>query len=143
MEEKLWDMERHKEEYKAKYKAAQDQLNRMKSDSEMEKKNQEIESLKIELESKTHLLRSYEERNLKIAELERIIRNNNGKYEKKLQSIEENYNKKIDDLNNKILALEGTKATKASKPSSPFLVRNKEEHGEKFEFKLNVTLFSR
>ena len=41
------------------------------------------------------IIKSYEDKNFKIAELEKIIRNNNGKYEKSVLNLEESYNKVI------------------------------------------------
>jgi hypothetical protein len=86
-------MEKHKDEYKQKYKAASEQLTKLQKNAEVEKKNIEIEKLKGENESMKILIKSYEDNSLKIGELEKIIRSNNGKYEKAILALEENYNK--------------------------------------------------
>jgi hypothetical protein len=86
-------MEKHKDEYKQKYKAVSEQLTKLKNNADIEKKNSEIEKLKGENESMKILIKSYEDNSLKIGELEKIIRSNNGKYEKAILAIEENYNK--------------------------------------------------
>ncbi len=66
----------------------------------------EINELKKEVSNYKHILKSYEDQNLKISDLEKKLRIINIKNEKDNKSIENIYDEKIRSLNQKISFLE-------------------------------------
>jgi hypothetical protein len=103
----------------------------MKFKEEFERKNAEIEKFKSENENLKHLLRSYEDSNLKNAELEKVIRVNNSKYEKSLGVM----SLKISELNKQVLIFEGR--NKSSLVSN----RANEDKIENVDLRLNVCVY--
>ncbi len=63
-----------------------------------DKRDQEIQNLKLEILQNNKLLKSYEENSLKMTELEKKLRNQNTKHEKDIKI----YAEKIKALNKKI-----------------------------------------
>jgi len=64
--------------------------------------NLENENLKKEVDSLKKIIKSYEQKNLKTTELEKIIRNQQSKYDKQIEDIESNYREKIKYINKQL-----------------------------------------
>ncbi len=77
-------------------------------DTNKDKKDEEIQSLKSNLDNLKQVLKSYEEINLKSSDLEKKLRNANAKHEKEIKSLEDNYSEKIRILMKKITQYEET-----------------------------------
>ena len=67
-----------------------------------DKKDSEINNLKLEIQNMKHILKSYEEQALKISDLEKKLRNQNTKHEKEMKSVEEKYKDKLKSFSKKI-----------------------------------------
>ena len=59
-----------------------------------ERKDQEIQNLKLEILQINQILKSYEDNNLKMSELEKKLRNQNIKHEKEIKAIDDKYKDK-------------------------------------------------
>jgi len=71
-----------------------------------DKKDYEINELKKEVLNYKQILKSYEDQNLKISELEKKLRYQNIKNEKEIKTLESNYEQKINAFNKKVFSLE-------------------------------------
>lgn len=85
--------------------------------------------LRKEVSNYKQILKSYEDQNLKISELENKLRNQNLKSEKDIKNLEMNYEDKIKTLNKKINYLEEKIKTETifHKSNSNMLTHNKAE----------------
>jgi predicted RNase H-like nuclease (RuvC/YqgF family) len=107
LQDKIDEYEKSKVGYKEKIKSLSEQLKKSAASSDKhDKRDQEIQSLKLEILQNNQILKSYEENNLKMTELEKKLRMQNSKHEKDLKAIEEKYMDKIKSLQKKVLQYE-------------------------------------
>jgi hypothetical protein len=87
--------------------------------------------LKTEIKNLKQILKSYEDQNLKLTEMEKKLRSANAKHEKDMKSIEEKYKEKIKQFTQKLQNFEDMSKTRFSyKPSS------NEEEGDRMNVKI-------
>jgi len=107
LQDKIDEFEKSKIGYKEKIKSLAEQVKKSSGSSDKpDKRDQEIQSLKLEILQNNQLLKSYEENNLKMSELEKKLRMQNHKHEKDLKAVEEKYTEKIKSLQKKLLQYE-------------------------------------
>jgi len=95
LELKNEEQEKKLDEYKLRVKNIEKDLNRSKASESSEKKDTDIVNLKNEIHQLKQLLRSYEEQNFKMSEMEKKLRMQKAKHEKELKLMESKYNEVI------------------------------------------------
>jgi hypothetical protein len=60
-----------------------------------DKKENEIYALKLEINNLKQVIKSYEDQNLKLAEMEKKLKNQNLKFEKQIKALEDKYKERI------------------------------------------------
>jgi len=101
-------------------------------DTNKDKKDDEIQSLKNNINNLKQVLSSYEEKNLKSSDMEKKLRTTNIKHENEIKLLEENYSEKIRTLSKKINQYEET-----LKINNFAYKSNLEENSNKFNFLVN------
>ncbi len=100
-------------------------MTQLKTPSE-DKKDTEINELKQEVSNCKQILKSYEDQNLRLSELEKKLRNQNIKNEKEIKTLEANYMEKINSLNKKILFFEEKIKSNPNSNYKSYIFKNEE-----------------
>jgi len=96
---RIEELEKIKEELKAKIKFLSEQISKNKMNSPVD--YSDFEQAKNENLSLKNLVKSYEDRNLNIIELEKRLRNQNSKFNSEIKNLDESYKEKIKKLKKK------------------------------------------
>jgi hypothetical protein len=67
-----------------------------------EKKDNEIYALRLEINNLKQVVKSYEDQNLKLAEMEKKLKNQNIKFDKQIKQIEDKYKERIKSYQDKL-----------------------------------------
>lgn len=107
-----------------------------------DEKDTELNELKKEIANYKQILKSYEDQNLKISELEKKLRNQNIKNEKEIKSLESSYEDKIKSLNKKIISLEEKIKNYANSNYKYFANKNEDSmKSDKYDTSVNKYLY--
>ena len=71
-----------------------------------DKKDSDVTNLKNEIQNLKQILKSYEDQSVKLADLEKKLRNQNSKYEKEMKTLEDKYKEKIKTFSKKLASYE-------------------------------------
>lgn len=99
LQQRVEELEKQKEELKMKNKLLQEQLARSGTNPDEE---EEMKNYKNEISHLQQLVKTYEEHNLKIPELEKKLRNQRVKFEKEMKNMESFYKEKIKTFSKKL-----------------------------------------
>jgi chromosome segregation ATPase len=128
------ELEKEKSELFKKYSKMQEQTARRTNDVE------EIMGYKKQIADLSELVRTYEEHNLKIPQLEKKLRSQKAKYEGEIKTLDDSYKEKIAHLNKKFVKLEETYKATITKSKLHTLEDDLDQVNVILSFKLSITI---